>query len=320
MERKGQPNVHLLADGLGFVEGPVALPNGDVLCVDLRNSCVWRLRDGEKPVKSITSPGSLNVAAIGPDGRLFVCNNGGLDWAVGTAINVPLGRSANYVGASIQAIDLAGGGVETLYTECDGVPVEAPNDLVFDRAGGFYFTDHASSFPTYRQHGGLYYALPDGSFIERIAYPLNHPNGVALSPDETRLYVGDSLTGNLWYWDIVAPGKVRPGPHFGTATFLSRLPGVRLFDSIAVDSEGNIAGAVLDPVEGQIVVIRPDGDIARWISLPSPDPFVTNICFGGPGLRTAYVTAGGLGRVYTFDWHCAGLPPNFSGLSANQFV
>ena len=93
MERKGQPNVHLLADGLGFVEGPVALPNGDVLCVDVRNSCVWRLRDGEKPVKSITAPGALNGAAIGPDGRLFVCNNGGLDWAVGTAINAPLGRS-----------------------------------------------------------------------------------------------------------------------------------------------------------------------------------------------------------------------------------
>jgi gluconolactonase len=308
-------SARLVADGMGFLEGPVVLPGGALLAVDLRNSCVWRIGPDGARRQLVEVPGSLNGAALGPDGRLYVCNNGGLDWSPVAGRNVPLGRSAqDYVGGSIQAIDLDSERVETLYRECRGRPLQAPNDIAFDATGGFYFTDHASALADSRQYGALYYARPDGSSITRVAYPLNHPNGVALSPDGRRLYMADSLVGNLWYWDIEAPGKLKPGPHTGGATFLSRLPDVRIFDSIAVDSAGNIAGATLHPEEGFVVMIAPDGEITRMFRLPQPEPFITNICFGGPDMRTAYVTCGSLGCIYAFEWPVAGLELNFNKL------
>jgi gluconolactonase len=302
----------LLVDGLGFLEGPVALPNGDLLCVDLRYSCVWRIAPGGSASRVATAPGSLNGAALGPDGRLYVCNNGGLDWNCDLTMNVPLGRSTEYRGGAIQAIQLDTGICEDLYTACDGVPLKAPNDLVFDCHGGFYFTDHASALADHREYGSLFYALPDGSSIRRLAFPLNHPNGVALAPSESRLYVGDSLAGNLWYWDILGPGELDHGPHQGGATFLARLPNVRVFDSIAIASSGTIVAATLHPLAGKLAAISPDGATIEWVELPERDPFVTNICFGGPDLRTAYVTSGGLGRVYEIDWPEPGLALNYS--------
>jgi len=309
------PSARLVADGLGFVEGPVALPDGALLVVDLRYSCVWRIEPDGAKRRLVTVPGSLNGAALGPDGRLFVCNNGGLDWESDPNRNLPLGRSrSSYVGGRIQAIDLATGRVEDIYDACDGMALKAPNDLVFDRTGGFYFTDHASALAEHREYGALYYGRPDGSAVRRIAYPLNHPNGVALSPDETRLYVGDSLAGNLWFWNLEEPGRAIPGPHFGGATFLARLPDVRVFDSIAVDSAGNIACATLHPLEGAIFVFDPAGGLRQTISLPVAEPLVTNICFGGVERRTAYVTCGTLGQVYALDWPVAGLALNFNPL------
>jgi gluconolactonase len=307
--------IRLVATGLGFLEGPVVLPDGALVVVDLRHSCVWRIEPGRAPRKIAATPGALNGAALGPDGRLYACNNGGLDWGAEEGLNLPLGRSSTaYIGGRIQAIDLASGAVEDICTACDGIALKAPNDLVFDRDGGFYFTDHASNLPDIREHGAVYYARPDGSAIRRVAFPLNHPNGIALSPDGGRLYVGDSLAGNLWYFDIEAPGRLARGPHMGGATFLSRLPDVRLFDSIAVDALGNIVAATLHPQAGALAVITPAGEIIRWIELPVPDPFVTNICFGGPGLRTAYVTAAGHGNVFSIDWPVPGLPLNFNPL------
>jgi gluconolactonase len=302
----------LVADGLGFVEGPVALLDGTLLVVDLRHSCVWTIgRDGSKH-QLLKTPGGLNGAALGPDGRLYVCNNGGIDWADDPALNVPLGRSRSYIGGRIQAIELQSGRIEDLYTSWRGVPLRAPNDLVFDQRGGFYFTDHASAFPDMREHGGLYYARPDGSYIERLAYPLNHPNGVALSPGENRIYVGDSLVGNLWSWDIEDTGKLAAGPHIAGARFLSRLPDVQVFDSIAVDVEGNIVCATLHPSDGNITVINPDGRIIGTVHLPDSEPYVTNVCFGGADSRTVYVTSGSRGRVYAFDWPIPGLRLNFA--------
>ena len=92
---------------------------------------------------------------------------------------------------------------------------------------------------------------------------------------------------------------------------------MRVFDFIAVTASGSIACAVLDPVEGQIVIIEPNGDITAWIRLPEADPFVTNICFGGPDLRTAYVTSGGRGMIYKLGWTEPGLALSFSGFSGS---
>jgi gluconolactonase len=82
--------------------------------------------------------------------------------------------------------------------------------------------------------------------------------------------------------------------------------GLERLDSLAIDSEGNVCVATL--VTGMITVISPEGHLLREIPMPEFAPVVTNICFGGVDLRTAFITSSGLGRLYQMEWHCPGLP------------
>ena len=93
-----------------------------------------------------------------------------------------------------------------------GHKLSAPNDLVFDRQGGFYFTDLGKRYAHQRDHGGLYYALPDGSKIVELVHPMLSPNGVGLSPDEKTVYVADTESSRLFAFDVVAPGVLRKEP------------------------------------------------------------------------------------------------------------
>ena len=105
-------------------------------------------------------------------------------------------------------MDLATGAVETLYRECGGNPLRGPNDLVFDATGGFWFTDHGKTRPRDRDRGGLYYARPDGNTLREVVYPLDAPNGVGLSPDGRRVYVAETHTGRVFYWNLSGPGEI----------------------------------------------------------------------------------------------------------------
>ena len=134
-------------------------------------------------------------------------------------------------------------------------------------------------------------------------------NGVGLSPDEGTVYVAETQTGRLWGFEIDSPGKIRkrdwPSPHGGF--LVGQTQGFRNFDSLAVDSEGNICVATL--MDGGITVIAPDGCSVEHIGMN--DPYVTNICFGGENLKTAYITMSFAGKLAKCDWPRAGLPLNF---------
>jgi len=187
--------------------------------------------------------------------------------------------------------------------------LSAPNDLVFDRHGGFYFTDLGKRYKRHRDHGGVYYALPDGSSIREVAYPIVTPNGIGLSPDETVLYVADTESARLWAFDIAEPGVIRkqpfPSPHGGRC--IASLPGFCRFDSLAVEASGNIAVATM--ITGAITVFSPNGDIVRSVTMPDTHP--TNICFGGPDMRTAYITLSRRGELASMEWPEPGLRLNF---------
>lgn len=155
----------------------------------------------------------------------------------------------------------------------------------------------------------MYYALPDGSSIQEIAYPIVTANGVGLSPDETVLYVADTESARLWAFDIEAPGVIRkapfPSPHGGR--LVGSLPGLCRFDSLAVEASGNIAVATL--LAGTITVFSPTGEVVRSVSMPDTHP--TNICFGGADMRTAHVTLSRHGALAVLPWPEAGLRLNF---------
>ena len=149
--------VRIVATGLGFPEGPVVMPDGSVILTEIRNNRCSRITpDGKVSLFSATG-GGPNGLAVGPDGALYCCNNGGSRYVEG--VSMGQGPHPDYKSGSIQRIDRATGAATTLYTECDGHKLSAPNDLVFDKAGGMYFTDLGKRYARHRDHGGLYYAL-----------------------------------------------------------------------------------------------------------------------------------------------------------------
>jgi gluconolactonase len=296
-------DIQELASGLEFPEGPIALADGSVLLVEIKRGTLTRVgTDGRTSVVAKTG-GGPNGAAIGPDGRVYVCNNGGFEWHQAGPYLLPGNQPADYTGGSIQRIDLATGKVETLYTSCGGNPLRGPNDLVFDATGGFWFTDHGKTRARDRDRGGLYYARPDGSSVREMVYPLDAPNGVGLSPDGRRVYVAETHTGRVFFWELEGPGVIKPHVSPNQGYLLVGLPGMQLLDSLAIDSEGNVCVATI--VNGGITVISPDGTRVDHVALP--DPLTTNICFGGPGLRTAFVTLSATGKLVSFPWKTAGL-------------
>jgi gluconolactonase len=297
--------MHEIASGLQFPEGPIAMPDGSVLLVEIMRGTLSRVTLSGAVTVLAETGGGPNGAAVGPDGAVYICNNGGFEWHEVAGFTVPGNQPASYIGGSIQRVDLGSGRVETLYTECDGRPLRGPNDLVFDVTGGFWFTDHGKIRDRDRDRGGLYYARPDGSLIREVVYPLDSPNGVGLSPDGSRIYVAETFTGRVWQWDVVRPGEVAEGMPLspGGAILLAGLPGYQLLDSLAVDADGNVCVATL--VNGGITVLSTFGEVLEHVA--TGDPLTTNICFGGRDGRTAFITCSGTGRLVAVEWWRPGL-------------
>lgn len=310
-----------LASGLRFPEGPIALSDGSVLVCEIEAGRLSRVSpDGTNEVVAETG-GGPNGAAIGPDGAVYVCNNGGVFvWEERMGLTVPGGPPPDgWTGGSIQRVDLESGVVDVLYTESQSVdeggttstvPLRAPNDLVFDAHGGFWFTDHGARLQRSSDRTGIHYAKADGSSCREVIHPLDAPNGIGLSPGGGTLYTAETHTGRVWQWEVTGPGEVAVtnpvGP--GGGTLLAGLPGMQLLDSLAVDAAGWVCVGTL--VNGGITAIEPDGSPIEHTVLP--DPLVTNICFGGPGHRTAYVTLSGTGKLLAMDWPRPGLPLAYS--------
>jgi gluconolactonase len=196
------------------------------------------------------------------------------------------------------------GEVEVVYTSSSGLPLRAPNDLVFDGHGGFWFSDHGVRLERTSDRTGLHYARADGSGCEEVVFPVDAPNGVGLSPDGSRLYAAETHTGRVWWWTVPAPGEIdRSNPIGNGGSLLAGLPDMQLLDSLAVDAEGWVCVGTL--VNGGITAISPDG--ATVEHTPLPDPLVTNVCFGGDDLRTAFVTLSGTGQLVSLPWPRPGL-------------
>jgi gluconolactonase len=304
-----------VTSGLRFPEGPIAMPDGSVIVVEMFGPRLTRVHpDGSKETIA-EIPGGPNGAAIGPDGALYLCNNGGCFTALEFGELLFPGRHdpARYIGGRIQRVDLSNGEVTDLYTECDGWPLRAPNDLVFDAHGGFWFTDHGIRNPETRTSDltGIFYATPDGSRISEQVHPVQAPNGIGLAPDGSVLYWAETHTGRVFRRTVASPGELAPAAPLDPSVCLYGLPGYQLLDSLAVDGEGNVCVATL--VNGGITVIPADGSTSTHI--PTGDLMTTNICFGdrdGSGeYRDAYITASATGKLLHTRWPHRGLRLNF---------
>jgi len=298
-------DIREISHGLRFPEGPVACQDGSIIVVEMEAGRLTRVaQSGQKTIIAETG-GGPNGAAIGPDGRCYVCNNGGMRFVErgDQLLPTPADESGTTTGW-IDAIDLAASKVETLYTECDGVPLKAPNDIVFDTAGGFWFTDHGKLRRNSRDRGAVFYAAADGSAIRRVIAPLDSPNGIGLSPNQDWLYVAETQPGRLWAFSVSEPGMIAriegPAP-WEYGRLLSNPPGYCLLDSLAVDAAGNIC---VGSIPWALQVVSPDGQNSRRIEMPDLMP--TNICFDIAGRKLAYVTLSASGRLAAMDWSISG--------------
>lgn len=292
-------NVREIAHGLRFPEGPVALSDGSVLVSEMRSGAIVRVSPGGGLSLVADCGGAPNGAALGPDGWLYVANNGG-------------GDHTDYVGGRIQRVDIATGRVEDVYRSANGYPLRAPNDLVFDGDGGFWFTDIGKRRGREVDVGAVLYARADRWEISEVVFGADRPNGIGLSPDGMWLYWAETYNGRVWRRSVTSPGRLAPvrgrGPiHLSPDALLAHVGGVRCPDSLAVDSEGNLCIAVIGAQAG-IAVVSPAGDVSHLTLPPEFDDWgPTNICFGGHELRTAYITLTGTGRLIACDWPVPGL-------------
>jgi gluconolactonase len=279
--------MEVIAEGLRFPEGPVVMADGSVIIVEIQGERVTRCWNGHTEVICETG-GGPNGAAIGPDGALWLCNNGGL------------GSTGAGSEGRIERIDLATGRLERIYENCDGIALGAPNDLVFDSAGRLWFTDlgtlrmgeHGLEG---KEFGGLYTCLPDGTSITAVKRGTLSYNGIGLSPDQKHVYVADTFSGRLYRYEAQAAAQ--------EPQYVGSGPGDCRFDSLAVTAAGNVCVATMGTCG--ITTITPDGQTS--LRSIEGDAAVTNIAFGGQDMRDAYVTLSMTGRLIRLRWDEPGL-------------
>ena len=287
--------LELLFDGGFFTESPAVSPTGHVYFSDITFTLssamqaghIWKYDPETGETVVFRSPsGMSNGIKFDAEGRLVVA------------------EGADYGGRRVTRTNMRTGKSEIIAGLYNGVPLNAPNDIVIDEKGRIYFSDprYLGHEPIYQPVMGVYRIDTDGS-IHRVITDAGKPNGVAISPDQNTLYLVCHDNGTF-YGDLIPPDM---SPHKGRMALLAYDlddEGNTKFreelvnyapedgpDGLAVDVDGNLYVAVRDTTRPGIFVYSPTGEERAYIPTES---LPTNVGFGrGDELRTLYITTGG---------------------------
>ncbi len=284
----------LLAEGLGWAEGPTVLPDGRVCFVETYRSQISVWERGRGTSRYAYTAGGPNSCVLGSDGVLYACQNGG---------TVGPWRAEEMLPPSIQRIEREGGKAEIIATEIDGVPLNGPNDLVFGPDGRLYFTDPGTYRPADPQPSYLFVLEQDGRgrLLAELSPP-TFPNGIAIEADGSVVWA-ESYTG-----------MVRRLRADGTIEDIARLPGEKpVADGMAVAADGRLFVTTVNG--GGVEVIHPDG---RYDFHLKAGVIPTNCVFSGTDL---FMTDAGVladsaeasfgGQLWRIGTDIEGLPASY---------
>lgn len=258
----------LLAEGLGWAEGPAVLSDGRVCFVETYRSQVSVWERGKGVSRYSYTAGGPNSCVVGTAGAMYVCQNGGTTgpW-----------RADEMVTPSIQVIEKEGSKAQIICSEIEGIKFNGPNDLVFGKNGKLYFTDPGTYRPHDPQPSYLFELSPDGSgrLLAELSPP-TFPNGIAIEADGSVVWA-ESYTGMVR----------RLNPDNLQITDICKLPGDKpVADGMAVAADGRLFVTTVNG--GGIDVINKDGSYDQFLKL---GVIPTNCVFSGADL---YMTDAGV--------------------------
>lgn len=285
-----------VATSVAFTEGPAADRDGNVYFTELVGQRIMKLSAAGVLSTLRERSNNANGLLVDPQGRLVACEG---------AESARTGVLVKHK-PQVTRTDLRTGTMEVLADSYQGKPFVGPNDVTMDSKGRLYFTD----LP-----GGAVYRIDGPGHLARIlaAPEVQRPNGIQISPDDKQLYLieANQAEGGA---RMIRAYDLRPdGTVANMRVHYNFYPG-RSGDGMSIDSQGNLhVSAGMNQLRGTsetlankagVYVISPQGRLLKFI--PIPEDFITNNAFGGPDMKTLYVTAGK--TLYKVRTDIAGLP------------
>jgi len=290
------------AQATPFTEGPV-YREGYLYFTDTSNSRILRVRVDRQaalplPLEIFREPsGRANGLEFDAAGRLLACEGSGSGG----------GRRVTRTESN--------GALTVLAEKYEGKRLNSPNDLAVDAKGRIYFTD-----PRYGNRDGMelekesvYRIDPSGKLV-RIIADVERPNGIAVSPDQKTLYVVDNNPSRGGARKVYAYA-LRADNSVGARRVLHDFGTGRGGDGMCLDRDGNayitagLNGGFSQEqdssVKAGVFIVSPGGKALGFI--PVPEDSVTNCTFGGPELKSLYITAGT--ALWRIDLNARGLAP-----------
>ncbi|MGB6300255.1 MAG: SMP-30/gluconolactonase/LRE family protein [Rivularia sp. (in: cyanobacteria)] len=271
--------VEKLFSGLKFTEGSVWHPDGFLLFSDIPADTLYKWTTNDKLTIFRRPAGNPNGNTLDRENRLITAQH-----------NRKLTRTEK------------DGKITVLAERYKDKLLNSPNDVVVKSDGSIYFTDPPYGIKKEEEELGFYgiYRWEENGNLTLLNKEMIRPNGIAFSPDETKLYVSDSEKLHIQVFDVKADGTLSKGRVF------AELPGPTdkgVPDGMKVDSKGNIycTGS------GGVWIFSPTGELLDKINVPEK---ATNLAWGNQEYKTLYITAGN--SVYRIPLNVAGIQPGSS--------